>query len=305
MVVKSLLVISLVFVFAACSSEGRFKGKTVFDPQDVGTDQDSGAIIPPDDSLQNDPQPEPDSNVDMDLEEAFPEDARKYDQAWKRTDTALLLDCYQGNSINWDQVATDKRIVGVIHRATIGLRADVLYNQRKENAKRRNYLWGGYHLGDSSDPIVQANFYLKTIGDPASVLMVLDLEDVLNPKMMNAENARKFLAHVYQVTGRMPVVYTNHSSTLVLNEKMKNDTYFNNTKLWYARYREEIPKFPKGIWPSYFLWQFSSMANCSKTGSCLYNVPGTDRYIDVNVYYGSVAALRREWNPSPPQQPIP
>jgi GH25 family lysozyme M1 (1,4-beta-N-acetylmuramidase) len=59
--------------------------------------------------------------------------------------------------------------------------------------------------------------------------------------------------------------------------------------LWYARFKPDVKDFPKGIWPTYALWQFSSEIRVQKL------IPGTDPDIDVNVYNGSVDALRSAW----------
>ena len=113
--------------------------------------------------------------------------------------------------------------------------------------------------------------------------------------MMSVAESVKFMEYVYQQTGRIPVVYANHSVTKALNTALAGNELFAKSRLWYARFRTDIPDFPKGIWGTYFLWQFSSEINCSKTGTCLYNVPGTAFDMDVNVFYGSKAALASQW----------
>jgi GH25 family lysozyme M1 (1,4-beta-N-acetylmuramidase) len=226
----------------------------------------------------------------------FPVDSKTYDAPWTRTDTQIVIDAYSGNGIDWDKMATDKRVTAVIHRSSIGLTVDSAYKSREKTAKARGYLWGAYHLGKSGDPIEQAKVFLKTVGDAPDTLMFLDLEDTSASNMMNIPNAKKFLDYVYQQTGKMPVVYANHSVTLALTAAMKLDSTFQKTRLWYARFRSTLPDFPSALWPSYFLWQFSSELNCSKTGSCLYNVPGTSFDMDVNVFYGDRKALAYEWS---------
>jgi GH25 family lysozyme M1 (1,4-beta-N-acetylmuramidase) len=47
----------------------------------------------------------------------------------------------------------DKRVVAIIHRATIGFRVDTKYAERKVEAKKRGYKWGGYHYGKPANPI--------------------------------------------------------------------------------------------------------------------------------------------------------
>jgi GH25 family lysozyme M1 (1,4-beta-N-acetylmuramidase) len=61
----------------------------------------------------------------------------------------------EGNDIDWDKLATDKRVVAIIHRATIGDRVDKKYADRKIEAKKRGYKWGAYHFGKPGDPIKQ------------------------------------------------------------------------------------------------------------------------------------------------------
>jgi len=86
-----------------------------------------------------------------------------FNQPWTSPTTAIVLDPFEGNSINWTRVETDTRVAAVIHRATIGLRKDTLYKTRHDEAKSRGYKWGSYHLGKPGDPIVQAEFYLATV----------------------------------------------------------------------------------------------------------------------------------------------
>jgi GH25 family lysozyme M1 (1,4-beta-N-acetylmuramidase) len=227
----------------------------------------------------------------------FPVDSRTYSSPWSRSDTQIVIDAYSGNSIDWNKMATDKRVSGVIHRASIGLTVDSQYKAREKAAKQRGYLWGAYHLGKSGDPIAQAKLFLQTLGGAQDTLMFLDLEDTSSSNMMNIPNAKKFLDYVYHQTGKMPVVYANGSVTLALTAAMKSDPTFAKTRLWYARFKSTITDFNgKLLWPSYFLWQFSSEINCSKTGSCLYNVPGTSFDMDVNVFYGDRKALAYEWS---------
>jgi lysozyme len=225
----------------------------------------------------------------------FPEDAQKFDLPWARKDASVVIDAYEGNAINWDEMAADKRVVAVIHRASSGLQVDSMYKSREVTAQARGYLWGAYHLGRAGDAIAQAKLFLSTIGSSKGVLMFLDLEDTSNSAMMNIPNAVVFLTYVYQQTGRIPVVYANQSVTLALNAALKGNALFTQARLWYARFKSDVTDFPKGIWPTYFLWQFSSEINCTSTGHCLYNVPGTAFDMDINVFYGTRDALAAQW----------
>ena len=61
----------------------------------------------------------------------------EFNEPWKKPNVALAIDPFEGNQIDWDKLATEKRVVAIIHRATIGDRADKKYAERKIEAKRR------------------------------------------------------------------------------------------------------------------------------------------------------------------------
>jgi len=48
----------------------------------------------------------------------------EFSEPWKNREVALAIDPFEGNDIDWDLLATDTRVVAIIHRATIGDRAD-------------------------------------------------------------------------------------------------------------------------------------------------------------------------------------
>src|SRR5882672_6598833 len=100
----------------------------------------------------------------------------EFNEPWKNQTIALAIDPYEGNDINWDKLATDTRVVAIIHRATIGDRADRKYAQRRDEAKKRGYKWGAYHFGKPGDPIKQADFFLNTAKPAPDELIALDLE---------------------------------------------------------------------------------------------------------------------------------
>lgn len=219
-----------------------------------------------------------------------------FSSPWKNANSAIVIDAYEGNSIDWDKMATDKKVVGVIHRSSIGSRVDSLYKSRKAIALSRGYLWGAYHLGLPGNTIAQAELFLSLVKDEPNTLMVLDLEDTGNGKFMSVDEAVTFMEYVYEKTGSIPTVYANQATTIALNSKVKNNPRFQQSKLWYARFKATVSDFPNGIWKGYFLWQFSSELNCTTTGSCLYNVPGTKFDMDVNVFDGTPAELEAAWN---------
>lgn len=215
---------------------------------------------------------------------------------WNKSNTSIVIDAYEGNSIDWNKMATDPKVVGVIHRSSIGTKIDSQYVARKKIALERGYLWGAYHLGRPGNTIAQADLLLSLVKNEPNTLMILDLEDTSSGSFMSIDEAVVFMDYVYEKTGRIPVVYANHSVTKILNSRVKNNPLFQQSKLWYARFKSSVTDFPVGIWSNYFLWQFSSEINCSTTGSCLYNVPGTKSDMDVNVFYGTTTELASQWN---------
>ncbi len=219
-----------------------------------------------------------------------------YNTPWKKSNTSIVIDAYEGNSIDWEKMATDSKVAAVVHRVSIGSKLDRAYEGRKTEALKRGYLWGAYHLGMKGNTIAQADLFLSKVANDSKTLMVLDLEDTSNGTFMTINESIVFMEHVYEKTGRIPVVYANQATVKALNKKVKDHPVLQQSKLWYARFTSKVTDFPKGIWNGYFLWQFSSELNCSTTGSCLYNVPGTKADMDVNVFFGSSSDLASQWN---------
>ena len=219
-----------------------------------------------------------------------------FNTPWKKNETTIVIDAYEGNSIDWNKMATDKKVTAVIHRSSIGTRMDSQYLSRKKIALERGYLWGAYHLGNRGNTIAQANLFLSLVKDEPDTLMILDLEDTSAGNFMSIDEAVVFMNYIYEKTGKIPTVYANHAVTKALNVKLKTNPLFQQAKLWYARFKSTVTDFPVGIWDNYFLWQFSSEINCTTTGACLYNVPGTKFDMDVNVFHGSAADLEAQWN---------
>ena len=218
-----------------------------------------------------------------------------FNRTWEDPQTAIVIDAYEGNGIDWDEMKTDPRVVGVIHRSGDGLRVDSKYAARRKTAREYGYLWGAYHLGRPGNVERQADLFLKTVGDDPETLLILDIESTSSSSMMNIEESVEFVNYIYKKTGRIPVIYANHSATVDLTNRLANNALFQRAPLWYARFRSDIPVFPTGLWDRYFLWQFSSEINCSRTGTCLYNVPGTSFDMDINVFAGNESELRRSW----------
>jgi len=221
----------------------------------------------------------------------------EFTEPWKNPNIALAIDPYEKNDIDWGKLATDKRVVAIIHRATIGDRVDRKYAERREEAKRRGYKWGAYHFGRPGDPIKQADFFLKTVRPADDELIALDLESVDEDKDMSLEEARVFIKRIQEKTGRYPLIYANNEVTKAILEKYGADDVFSKTHLWYARFKRNVTDFPSGTWKTYTVWQFSSEQNCSPANraGCLYTVPGTEYDMDLDVFNGTIEELGSKW----------
>jgi len=215
--------------------------------------------------------------------------ASEFDHPWNHPESAIVIDAYYANSIDWNLLATEPKVVGIIHKATIGSKKiDPGYHSRKMEAKERGYLWGSYHLGVAGNPEKQADYYINTVKPAANELIALDLEDLNSPRLMNANEAIRFIKQVKKRLGRYPVLYANHTSATIISEKFKN-TVFAKTPLWYAKFAGSVNNFPTGPWSSYTLWQFSSEILTQKA------IPGTKADMDVNVFNGSKDDLKAKW----------
>jgi GH25 family lysozyme M1 (1,4-beta-N-acetylmuramidase) len=215
--------------------------------------------------------------------------AGEFDQPWKDPNVPLILDPYYDNPIDWGQLATEPRVAAVIHRATIGTaEVDRGYFQRKAEAKKRGYLWGSYHLGLRGSPVVQADFYIDTVKPEADELIALDLEDPSLHKWMSLDEAFLFIKQVKERLGRYPVLYMNDSTATLISAN-SNTPDLANSPLWYASPNRSTKNFPRGVWPTYTLWQFSTEKKVQL------RIPGTKTDMDIDVFNGSVEKLKADW----------
>lgn len=221
---------------------------------------------------------------------------------WNNQVYPIIIDPYHGNIIDFDKLITDKRVMGIIHKASEGLNADSKYSIRSKIAKTNNLLFASYHLGNNSDPIKQADFYLTIIKNNLNQPMAIDIEDyeldLKKPKKpyIPLVNAEKFINRVFERTNKYPIVYINNKVFNQINLKYNKNSVFAKCPLWYARFVTTLPNLSNKVWDKVSLWQFSSEINCKKTGNCWYNIPGTAFDIDVNVYNGNKQELNQFWN---------
>ncbi|KQT65127.1 MULTISPECIES: glycoside hydrolase family 25 protein [unclassified Aureimonas] len=245
--------------------------------------------------------------------------AADWKEPWKATDRAIVIDAYEFNPIDWKELTSDKRIAAFINKASDGLPPEwncrgksgndellcknrwwkysvtkELYMTRREMAKTLGLKWGAYHLGRPGNPREQADHFIDFAEPAPDELIALDIEDN-TPEWMSLADAEIFADQIKIRTGRYPVLYTNGSTAKWVADYRDTYKLLSRLPLWYARYRGDITGlFPEDNWPTYALWQFSSMHNCSAK-ECFYRVKGAKSDIDVNVASLDVAGLRAAW----------
>ena len=233
----------------------------------------------------------------------FSQTKDNFNSPWTKPEAPIIIDAFYNNSIDWDEMKKDKRVIGILHKATEGVDfADEKYKLRRKVAKQKDYKWGSYHLLRKGNTIEQAEFYLDKIGiNSKDEIMALDVECTENspcdvPKYkVSAEEIKLFLKYIKMKTGRYPIFYANQAVVKDLSENHPNDEILTKVPLWYARFKSKVTDFPNDIWKTYTFWQFSSEINCEPEKECLYRVPGTLSDIDVNVYNGTIEELRKSW----------
>jgi hypothetical protein len=60
----------------------------------------------------------------------------EFNEPWRNPNVALAIDPFEGNEIDWERLVTEKRVVAIIHRATIGDRVDRKYHERRVRHRR-------------------------------------------------------------------------------------------------------------------------------------------------------------------------
>jgi len=178
-------------------------------------------------------------------------------------------------------------IVGVIHKATQGLTfTDPTYARRRSQALDAGLLWGAYHFGTASDGVQQAEYFLDLVQPTADTLLVLDFEANPQGPSMTLEEARAFVVHVNDATGRYPGLYSGHYIKDLLGTT--TDPVLANCWFWLSQYG------PTAVvplnWPVWTMWQYTDGA----MGPDPHSVEGIGR-CDRDKFNGSLEGLKQLW----------
>ena len=183
--------------------------------------------------------------------------------------------------------AKEAGIIGVIQKATQGQgNVDQTYKTNKTKALNAGLLWGAYHFATGSDGVKQADNFLNVAGGDPKTLLVLDFEPNLTGPSMSLEEARAFVTHVKDVTGRFPGFYSGHYIKQLLGTH--SDPVLANCWFWLAQYGNTAVVPPN--WPTWTMWQYTD----GSIGPEPHTVNGIGR-CDRDKFNGTEAQLRTLW----------
>ena len=182
-------------------------------------------------------------------------------------------------------------IVGVIHKATQGLTyVDETYASRRAQAQDAGLLWGAYHFGVGGDGSDQAEYFLDVTKPDDGTLLVLDYEPNLTGPTMSLDQAREFVEHVGETTGRWPGLYSGHLIKEQLGGVLPPDPQLSKCFLWIAQYNGPRPLNVPPTFRTWTFWQYTDGVH----GPVPHSVDGVGR-CDRNKFNGTLAQLRRLW----------
>src|SRR5258708_8213481 len=117
---------------------------------------------------------------------------------------------HHNGNVNLEKAKGDG-IIGVLQKATQGQSGvDPTFKTNRTKAGNAGLLWGAYHFATGSDGVKQAEHFLDVVGTFENTLLVLDFEPNLTGPSMSLEEARAFVTHVKETTGRFPGLYSGH-----------------------------------------------------------------------------------------------
>jgi lysozyme len=187
--------------------------------------------------------------------------------------------------------ASEYGIVGVIHKATQGIgNVDHTYIAHREQAKEANMLWGAYHFGVGGSGTMQADWFLHKSEPDDSTLLVLDLETNKTGSSMTLSQARDFVEHIHEETGRFPGLYSGDRIKSLLGDKL--DPILSQCWFWLAQYGDHANVPP--CWPTWTMWQYTD----GNVGPQPHYVPGIG-HCDRDKFNGSMDQLRKLWVKQP------
>lgn len=215
-------------------------------------------------------------------------------EPWNKDQFPVIISANQSSRLHFDSLQHDKRLFGLMHAASVGLKADESFKERKEWCHKHKLSFGSYHVGTNEDVSKQVETYLKQIGK-SKAPMALVIERAGAGVSMRIELAEQFIKYVYKKTRRYPWLSIDSRVFQEISAKYDSNSVFAKCPLWYVLYVPKLLPMETQVWSGVSVWLFSSAVNCKETGACKYNVPGTRSDIGVSVFHGDSAALEVFW----------
>jgi GH25 family lysozyme M1 (1,4-beta-N-acetylmuramidase) len=165
---------------------------------------------------------------------------------------------------------------GFIHKCSQGVsNKDSNYIINKKRIRDINAAFGAYHYANATDPIKEADWFLKNIGEIRNGdILVLDYETYVRS---DADDwCLTWMNKVKEMTDKEPILYTYHG---IINKYQFKKVAAAGYKLWAARYglQEQEPnakyKPATGAFKKAWAWQYCSFGK----------VPGIDKRVDLNI----------------------
>ena len=204
--------------------------------------------------------------------------------------TNVVIDLSHHNGKVDLTAAKNAGLVGVIHKATQGWKYhDPMYATNRTQALAAGLLWGAYHFGVGADGVAQADFFLSTVQADQAGLLVLDFEANAADSSMDLIEARAFVTHIQQETGRWPGLYAGQYLKELLGSSP--DPVLSNCWLWLAQYGPTAV-LPAG-WNAWTMWQYTDGA----AGPPPHEVDGIG-HCDRDFFNGSIDDLTAFWVPA-------
>lgn len=194
----------------------------------------------------------------------------------------------------------------IIHEATYPrFERDAYYRERHAQAARVGLLWGAYHFGDATDPVKQADHFMRTAGamsppDPNGVLLVLDFEKNGHYPggSMRVDQAVTFVERVRAQTGKYPGIYMSEYRIRQMLYGPKATAaqrqVLSNCWLWVANYHFE----PRNTapWSVWRMWQYTGDGKCDLRPRSRYPISVANmRKAERNIFRGSDDNLAAFW----------
>lgn len=189
------------------------------------------------------------------------------------------VSCYQGD-IDWDKLSAQDISFAFIKATEGSSFVDPNFLENWKNASRTNLRIGAYHFFSfESSGEKQADLFCKTVSVVDKMLPpVIDVEyygQFKSEKDISAKNIkanlRTMVDRLTKVYGVKPILYVTQES---FDSIVQDD--FSDCDLWYRSVYSSVPQTV-----DWKFWQFSNR-------HCLQGYEGEERYIDMNVFFGSI-----------------